>query len=50
MYSRLHEHFSRLADEIETAMKAKLSGVRPVPLPIEKPGEHAGRSEGIFTR
>jgi hypothetical protein len=25
MYSRLHEHFSRLADEIETAMKAKLS-------------------------
>ena len=25
MYSRLHEHFSRLADEIETAIKAKLS-------------------------
>jgi hypothetical protein len=25
MYSRLHEHFSRLADEIEAAMKAKLS-------------------------
>jgi len=25
MYSRLHEHFSRLADEIETAMKGKLS-------------------------
>ena len=25
MYSRLHEHFSRLADEIEVAMKAKLS-------------------------
>ena len=25
MYSRLHEHFSRLADEIEAAMKGKLS-------------------------
>ena len=25
MYSRLHAHFSRLADEIEAAMKAKLS-------------------------
>ena len=25
MYSKLHEHFSRLADEIETAMKGKLS-------------------------
>jgi hypothetical protein len=25
MYSRLHEHFSRLAHEVEAAMKAKLS-------------------------
>ena len=25
MYSKLNEHFSRLADEIETAMKGKLS-------------------------
>jgi len=25
MYSKLHEHFSLLADEIETAMKAKLA-------------------------
>ena len=25
MYSRLHEHFTCLADEIETAVKAKLS-------------------------
>ena len=25
MYNRLHEHFSRLGDEIEAAMKAKLS-------------------------
>ena len=25
MYNKLHEHFSRLADEIETAMKGKLS-------------------------
>ena len=24
-YSKLNEHFSRLADEIETAMKGKLS-------------------------
>jgi len=25
MYSRLHKHFSRLADEVEAAMKGKLS-------------------------
>jgi hypothetical protein len=25
MYSKLHEHFSRLADEVEAAMKGKLS-------------------------